>query len=569
MANENYLDKVKEWYDHPEIFVEEVLEEKLTSNQKQILREMAIHNKLSIKSANSIGKTYLFSMVIPWYFFTRIALFPNKSCIVVFTAPVFSQMQTGILGGVKYNIKKAGEVLSKRFKRKITLFKQDPSEDLNNAKFFHNDRSFIIGLASKSANEIAGKHANNVMVLFDEAQGLKDDIYSGFAGIMSSGKVTEILIGNTTLPNGCAGRFYESFQEGSEYKQISITSFDTPNFILPNIKLEDYIRDENDPDFWRNKLDRYCGTNYPQAKFKNQIGQWEFAVIERLPVDGLANPIGVNSIMQKAGYNTEDYEVKTRVLAEFPDSTGASTYPLSWIQNSKEKWNDPNEHITGKKILGIDFGRGVGKDKSAFAYVNGNKCEWIKSFDLKTLEILDKVDDIYMEERFDHIQIENNGEGIHFARLLRDRGYKVYEIDAGSLPGYGKTRNLELREENEKLKKLYALKRDEEWWTLREKINPTRLDGDNLFLLPPYPELERQMRASTYAFNARQQIVVAKKEELRKRLKKSTDELDSLLVAIATIEEDDDTLTNIKNSNLYTFNLKADKGQGISIDDEV
>ncbi len=54
------------------------------------------------------------------------------------------------------------------------------------------------------------------------------------------------MIGNTTLPDGLTGPFYRSFQKGSEWLQDSVSCFDTPNFINPNIKKEDF-KEEKDP----------------------------------------------------------------------------------------------------------------------------------------------------------------------------------------------------------------------------------------------------------------------------------------------------------------------------------
>lgn len=553
-----FLDRVKVWYNHPEIFAEEVLNEKLTNNQRYILKSMTESNRIAIKSANSIGKTHLMGIVVPWFFYTRIACEPEKSTIAIFTAPIFSQIQTGIYARTKLNIKKAGIVMSKKLGRDVTLFDSEPSEDTNKAKFFYSEDSYIMGVASKTANEIAGKHADNVLVIFDEAQGLKEDVYSGFKGILTAGKKKEILIGNTTLPNGCAGRFYEAFQENSDYTQVSITSFETPNFVLPGIVLDDYLVEEDDENHWIKKLDKFCGTDYQKAKFQNRLGMWEDEVLEKLPVMGLANPIGVNAILKDAGYNIEDYEFKTRVLAEFPDGTGSSTYPLSWIQQSKEKWSDYSYHIPGKKILGIDFGRGVGRDKSSFAFRDGNKGMWVRAYDLNATEILNKVHEIHREIHFDQIRLENNGEGIHFATLLRDYGYKVYEIDAGSSPGYGKYyKDYELKKETDRLKKLFVRKRDETWWNLRLAIDPNKPENEPIFLLPPDKDIERQMRASSYKYNPKQQIVVSDKDELRKRLKQSTDKLDSLLVTLSNVIEDEDSnVEELDTSSLVTFNFR-------------
>ena len=89
-------------------------------------------------------------------------------------------------------------------------------------------------------------------------------------------------------------------------------------------------------------------------------------VKEKLPFQPLTNPIAVYKELVKAGFNTEDYEIKTRILAEFPDGAGSSTYPLSWIHKAKEDYNDCSKFVPGLRSLGIDFGRGVGKDKSSF-----------------------------------------------------------------------------------------------------------------------------------------------------------------------------------------------------------
>ena len=553
--------KVAEWYNSCDLFAEEVLGEKLTHNQRYILKAITENNRISIKAANSIGKTFIMSIVIPWFFVTRYLHHMEEdgnSVIAVFTAPIFQQIAFGLWAGTKKNIKKAGKVLSKKFGREVSLFGKEPSEDMNSAKFAVDEDSYILGLSSKSGNEIAGKHAKFVLLVSDESQMVSDDVYSGFKGILQSGRTKEVLIGNSTLNNGCSGFFYESFQDNSQYKQITITSFDTPNFIVTGIKPEDYLREEHDPLFWRNKLDAYCKTDYRKSKFEGKIAEWEYKVLDAFsPFEALANPIGVNNILADCGYNFNDYEAKTRIFAEFPDSAGSETYPLQWIRESKEAWADPSKHILGKKYLGVDFGRGVGKDKSAFAYVNGNKCEWIKEYNLDTIGILDKVDEIALQYGIDAVKIENNGEGIHFGRLFRERGHKVLEIDVGSVAGYGKTNNRELNTETERLKKLFKLKRDETWWNLREKISPNRPEGEPLFLLPPDPDLEKQMRASNYKRDgSNMKIMVDSKDILRKRLKRSTDKLDALLAALARVDEQEDGLDDIDADNLYFFNFK-------------
>lgn len=538
------------WKEHPEVFAAEVLGVTLTPEQRMICRELIKHNQLAIKSANSVGKSFLFAIIIIWFFFCHIS--KDNKVICLFTAPVFGQLKTGLQADILNFIGIANDNLAKYG---VKLFDRVPSEDRNKAEFWQG-RNYILGVTTDTANALSGRHGDYVLVIFDEAQGIKEDVYSGFGGIMQSGIVKEVLLGNTTLPNGCSGRFYEAFGEHSPYKQISITSFDTPNFVLTDIKLEDYFLPETDYNYWRKKLDRYCGTDYRKAKRDDAVGKWENDVKEKLPFQPLTNPIAVYKELVKAGFNTEDYEIKTRILAEFPDGAGSSTYPLSWIHKAKEDYNDCSKFVPGLRSLGIDFGRGVGKDKSSFCIVDGNKPVFLEEFNLDTRGILDKVDELHLSQGFDCIKLENNGEGIVFERLLREKKYKVYSVDVGSVPGFGKTANHELNQKTERYKKNYVLKRDELWWYLRLRIDPLASENDEpRLLLPPILELEREMRASTYRKNHKQQIMVSTKDELRLRLKRSTDMLDSLLIAIAEIKESN--YIDVDASNLYTFNLKA------------
>lgn len=533
------------WRKNPLVFFKEVLEIDCTPNQKLIIDTIQRNGKITIKGCNSSGKSYIMSAYMLCYFYCHAALQSIGGTKVVFTAPQFSQIQVGLYAGLKKWIKKANKRLTEITGKPTKIFPKDPSEDLNKAMYWLDEENWIMGISAKGSNEIAGRHGDYVLAVFDEAQGIEESVYSGFKGLLQSGDTTEILIGNTTLPNGCAGKFYKSFADDlSEYARVTITSFETPNFVLPNIKPDDYFREEIDRDFWRNKLDRYCGTDFNYyLKHKSQK-EWQTAVMDKFgDMKGLANPVGVNSILMEAGYNLEDYEVKTRIFAEFPDGAGSATFPLSWIDKVTQKYNDLSLWIPGKITMGIDFGRGVGKDKSAFCIINGNKCIYLKEFELDTIGILDKAEELYQEYNVDLLKLELNGEGVHFKRLLQEqKNLKVYGVDVSSPPGFPKTNSSELREYTETAKKLYHLKRDEMWWNLRLQIDPMQEQGGHYFLIPPDSELIRQMRASNYKYNAKGQIVVSTKDELKSRLKRSTDKLDCLLIAIIRDDYEEEDL---------------------------
>jgi hypothetical protein len=545
----------KVWLEHPEVFMKDVLDITLTQNQFEMLKAIQDNNYISIKSSNSCGKTFLCGGIVLWYFWTRIEDDIRDNTIIVIAAPKFDQVRNGIYADFKTNLSIANDNLTKLFGTPVKLFPKAPSEDQNRAAYYYNEKSFVIGLSTDNQNAIAGKHGENVLVIFDEAQGIKDDVYSGFKGIMQSGKVKEILIGNTTLPNGCAGKFYESFQNDSLYKQLTITAFDTPNFKRTGIVLEDYLREETDPEHWIKKLDRFAKTNYYKAKSEGKLAAWEDYIKGTFkPFQKLQNPISVFKILSEDGFNIESYETKTRILAQFPDGSENITYPSPWIEESMTKWGDPVYHIEGEVAIGVDFGRGVGKDKTAFSVVNGNKHIYLKEEDLDTRGILDRAKELYENYSATVIKIEMNGEGIHLGRMMRELGLNVKEVDVGSSPGFADCKDFFLKEKTKDYKKRYNLKRDEIWWNLREKICPSRSNDEPLFLMIPDLEMKRQMKASTYSKNDKQQIVVAKKKELIKRLKRSPDKLDSLLIALAEVEPDKDN-----SFELSAFHFKSIK----------
>lgn len=542
------------WKEHPEVFMKDILELELTPNQLLMLKSIQHYNKTTVKSSNSTGKTVLCGGIVLWYFYTHTS--SDEATIVLMTAPQFIQVRSGIYAKFKDNIDKANKNLSRLAGQEVKIFDKPPSEDKKSAAYYLTESSFVMGFSTDNMNAIAGKHAENILIIFDEAQGLKDDVYSGFAGIKQSGIIKEVLIGNPTLKDGCVGKFYESFSESSDYKKITISAFDTPNFKNTTITLDDYFREENDPLYWRNKLDRFAKTNYKEAKAQNRVAKWEEDVLNSFGrYKGLQNPLGVYTILQNEGMNIDSYEVQTRVLGIFPTAGSNAIYPIDWINASMERWSDDTLWIRGERCLGIDFGRGVGVDRSAFSVVDGNRHVYVAEEDLDTRGIINKA--VYLAQQYnvDVVKVERNGEGIHLARLLREEGLNVAEVDVGASPGYGKTFNYFLKQKNDEYKKMYYLKRDEIWWNLRLLISPEREEGQPLFLIYPDATLKVQMRAGTYSRNAKQQICVVSKDELRVRLKRSPDKLDSLLIALAEVEYE--AKSAMDYSNLYLGNIKS------------
>ena len=180
---------------------------------------------------------------------------------------------------------------------------------------------------------------------------------------------------------------------------MKISCFDTPNFINPDIKLEDFLKDEKDPTFWRNKLDKYCGTNYYKAKLEDNLSEWENEVKKALlPFSKwLINPIQAYRILLEYGGSPDSYEFKTRCLAEFPTGDENAVFPQEWINMAMNNYHNDEYWQPGDIVAGIDVAQGTGNDKSAIAIRNGNKIIFAKTYNLELFALIEKIKNICKE----------------------------------------------------------------------------------------------------------------------------------------------------------------------------
>ena len=224
------------WKSHPIEFLTNVLGIDIPPHQKKLIKECVKRNKISVKSANSIGKSFCISAIAYWWFFTHVSLDPKVNCICLITAPTFSQVKMSIFANLRNFANIAEQYIKKRFGEEYSFLPKSFSESANVCEYWFDEKSFIAGIASGegaggAGNTLSGRHGTYVLAICDEAIAISEGTYSSLKGILQSGKETkQILLGNTTLPNGASGTFYNSFQEGSDFYQMSITAFDTPNF---------------------------------------------------------------------------------------------------------------------------------------------------------------------------------------------------------------------------------------------------------------------------------------------------------------------------------------------------
>ena len=565
--------KRKFWKKKPELFIKDVLGYDIPKHQVRMLYAILKHKKVSIRSCNAAGKSFIVSAIIIWFFYCFMDANVENNVVVLFTAPTFDQVKNNIHSNLKQFINKADKNLEKILGQKVQLIGK-----ISNAKnecvisIDERPRDYIQGLTSnKGANETAGKHGESVLVVYDEAQGINDISYSDYKGIVNSGTtVKEVMIGNTTLPNGNTGQFYESFVKDNGFHRMKISAFDTDAFIELGLTLDNYLKDEDDSLYWRNIIDRYCIKNIHKLKtpsnfkplelhfdtyqdyvnnldkifpYKNAVKNdlieaWEKSIKIILPFcRHIVNPQEVYDKLCQCGYNVEHYEFKTRILAEFPDSIDSALFPSRAIERSFDLWKDLNSYIPGKTFMGIDIGGGIGSDKSSICVVRGNKEIYRERFDLKAPELIKKIKELHRIYFPELIKMETDGVGLPLFQMLQDEGLPVIGVQSGGGAGYSNSTTDEEREYTEYAKSNFGCKRDEIHWNFKELLNP--IDPNKTpFLMKPDNEIKAMLQVYTYTRKGANKIHVIPKTELRKMFGRSPDDIDSLLIALAPFPED-------------------------------
>lgn len=526
----------QEWKKNPEQFFSTVLGIKLPPHQKKILRDCLKHNRISINTSNSVGKSFLIGAIAFFYFITNVSDEPDNSTVIIITSVVFSQVRRSIFANIKHFAKRADKYVKENFGEEYSFLPKDFSESPNTVEYWYNELSYIMGISTDNANAISGIHARNLLILFDEAQGLTESVFSGFRGVLQSGLARLILLGNPTLPNGRTGEFYNAMQPESNYHRITISAFDTPNFVETGITLESMLLPDSDPNNWRNKLDKYCNTNYKEAVRNDEVGMWENAVIESLPFPNLQNPISAFGILVDCGMNPDQFDFLTRVRALFPLGEGNCVINQQWLEDSMNNYENPEKHELGVISMGVDISGGLGRDFSTIAVRNGNKVIFLEEYQLNAPELENKIIEIYNKFGCEYCCVERDGIGKPIYDHLEYRNViNIIPINSGGGAGVENPVTYDEELKTKEAKELYNRKRDELWFNLRNLLNPYI----NKFpiLLPLQFKLKRHLMCATWKKGNTGKIQVSPKDEMRIKIKESPDLADAVIFAFADVGE--------------------------------
>lgn len=411
--------------------------------------------RVAVKACHSSAKTYTAAEIVLWWVF-------QKRGIALTTAPTWTQVEKLLWGEIHKAYDSARIPLGGTLKQ----------TELNLSA-----ECYALGISTDQGVRFQGFHGT-VLIVLDEAPGVRPDIFEAIEGVRAGGDVRMLMLGNPTI---AAGPFYDAFgRDRALWDAFTIDAFDTPN--LAGITLEHLkaipLSDADNP----------LLNDSPRPYLTTRRWVWE-----KLHTWGEASPLW-----------------QSRVRGQFPTQSEDALLSLAWLEAAgKAVAHDNIPAPDAPAVAGLDVA-GPGEDETVLTIRQGSHvCR------LRYWSHPDPRGDVVAELQkwtIERVNVDSIGVGHYMARHLQDAGFTVNDINVG-----------EAASDRERFANLKA----ELYWGLRERMEQgdvTGLDDDLLV---------SQCAGIRYKHNARGQVVIESKDDARKRGVTSPDRAESLMLCFA------------------------------------
>lgn len=230
------------------------------------------------------------------------------------------------------------------------------------------------------------------------------------------------------------------------------------------------------------------------------------------------------SFIEEAKENMTPLEFKILYESEFPKEGAVnSLIPADWVELAIEQ-----KVSAGEKRGGLDVAR-FGDDKTVYCSKNGGYARFHKTEHKDTMEVVGWARNIIDDEKPDKTAVDTVGIGSGVFDRLNEAKVSVSDVNVGASPmPVGDFTEKDIK------KKFYNLK-SQMLWALRDWFKPK--DGKSDISIPNDPDLIKQLKEIRYNYDSAKRIKIESKEDMKKRIGKSPDELDALMLAFCDLTD--------------------------------
>ncbi len=220
---------------------------------------------------------------------------------------------------------------------------------------------------------------------------------------------------------------------------------------------------------------------------------------------------------------TDRWKYQQRVLGEFAQDQEEAIISLNLVEEAQDRWRAwakaGRPTPSGTRVLGVDIAR-FGSDSSCIAEKVGNTIVSLEKWGKTDLMSTTGKVKVRLRKDVAHVDVIGMGSGV--VDRLRELGCHAEAINFG-----GATEVMDRSGEVEMLNVRAAA-----WWGMRELLE------DGIPLLPPDSELTADLVSPNYFYSSSGKIQVERKDRIRKRLGRSPDVGDAVVMAFYVVPKE-------------------------------
>ena len=495
-----------DYFSNPELWGSDKLGEFYHESQRQILASLRDYRYTAVQSCHNAGKSFIAARAIAAWIDTH----EPGEAFVVSTAPTGAQVNAILWRELLRAHRKGslnGHITTSGFpewkiNREIVGYGRKPS-DYDEAAF-------------------QGIHAKYVLIVIDEAGGINKALYDAADALATNIHARVLAIGN---PDNPASHFATVCRPDSGWNVIRVDGLRTPNFTR---ELVEGLRCPHCAAFGRETtllrdLMEFEGIPYNTEEVPEELRDYLLApmwVEERLHrwVGWAPNP----EMLSRAASQSSLFTSKVR--GEFPTSDSDGVVPLGWAAAAVQRWKDWQEKGSpepiGRRIVGVDVAR-EGGDNTCIAIRQGEVTQEIRQY--SKADTMETTGHVVAAVSVDPDNTTPIVDVIGVGGGVVDR-LRELEVDVVPFNAAGSAQGLVDATGEFGFRNLRAAA----WWKMRELLDPSRR---STIMLPDSENLLADLTAPRWRVLSQGKIQIEDKDDIRKRLGRSPDEGDAVVMA--------------------------------------
>jgi intein/homing endonuclease len=358
----------------------------------------------------------------------------------------------------------------------------------------------------------SGKHAPHLLFLVDEADAVPPEVFEGIEGCMSGGMARLLGMFN---PKAQMGPIFQ-MEMDQKARFVNLSALRHPNVVtgedvIPGaVTRETVVRRINQ---WTRPI---VEGEEPTAARRFEIPDFLVGTVA-MSLQGIPYPPlepGVRFIMESA--------FSYMVLGQYPEQGENQLISVEWIKAARGRWDAyVAEH--GEKPpnmrprLGLDVAE-FGQDFNAPVFRYGNFVPRIERIwqGVDPTVSGEKAAELCRTHNVDVLLVDGTGYGSSIAPQISKlvKGVMCISVKVAGKPSPMIT---------SELGEFFQI-RDQMWWACREWLREEEA------MLPPEPMLLEELMTPTYRIDDRGKIHLSSKDDLREKLKRSSNYADALVL---------------------------------------